>query len=115
MNGRSVVAFIGVSLIVASAAFGQKEVSVKPDKTAVATENVKQLLLLMDTDKNGKISKQEWLRFMDAEFDRLDTDKSGELRSQRAASIEVHSQAYSPVGSRKIGQLGQIEPHSANR
>ena len=33
----------------------------------------------MDTDKNGKISKKEWMTFMEAEFDRLDTDKSGEL------------------------------------
>jgi Ca2+-binding EF-hand superfamily protein len=33
----------------------------------------------MDTDKNGKISKQEYMEFMAAEFDRLDKDKSGEL------------------------------------
>ena len=44
----------------------------------IATENVKQLLLVIDT-KNGKISKQEWMRFMEAEFDRLDTEKKGEL------------------------------------
>jgi Ca2+-binding EF-hand superfamily protein len=37
------------------------------------------LLLLMDTDKSGKISKQEWMTFMEAEFDRLDKDKKGEL------------------------------------
>jgi Ca2+-binding EF-hand superfamily protein len=33
----------------------------------------------MDTDKNGKVSKKEFMDFMSAEFDRLDTDKSGEL------------------------------------
>jgi Ca2+-binding EF-hand superfamily protein len=60
-------------------AFAQKAATPKPDKGSLATENVKQLLLLMDTDKNGKISKQEWTSFMAAEFDRLDTDKSGEL------------------------------------
>ena len=38
-----------------------------------------QLLLLIDTDKNGKISKQEWMKFMEAEFDRLDKDKKGQL------------------------------------
>jgi Ca2+-binding EF-hand superfamily protein len=31
----------------------------------------------MDTDKNGKISKQEFTKFMEAEFERLDKDKSG--------------------------------------
>jgi Ca2+-binding EF-hand superfamily protein len=59
----------------------------KVDKSANKTERsialgedeVKQLLLLMDTDKNGKISRQEYMNFMAAEFDRLDTDKSGEL------------------------------------
>jgi hypothetical protein len=49
------------------------------DKQAVAQEDVKQLLLLMDADKNGMISKKEWMNFMSAEFDRLDMDKSGEL------------------------------------
>jgi Ca2+-binding EF-hand superfamily protein len=39
----------------------------------------KQLLLLMDKDKNGKISKQEFMTFMDLEFDRLDKDKNGQL------------------------------------
>jgi Ca2+-binding EF-hand superfamily protein len=40
---------------------------------------VKQLLLLMDTDKSGKISKEEWMKFMESEFDRLDKDKKGQL------------------------------------
>jgi Ca2+-binding EF-hand superfamily protein len=31
------------------------------------------------TDKNGKISKKEFMAFMEAEFERLDKDKSGEL------------------------------------
>ena len=49
------------------------------DKFALANEDVKQLLLLMDTDKSGRISKREWMSFMEAEFDRLDKDGSGEL------------------------------------
>ena len=39
----------------------------------------RQMLQLMDTDKNGRVSRQEWMRFMEAEFDRLDVDHSGEL------------------------------------
>jgi hypothetical protein len=62
------------------------------DKALLTAEEVKRLLLLMDTDKNGKISKQEFMSFMEKEFDRLDKDKSGELdinelkRSQFRAS-----------------------------
>lgn len=49
------------------------------DKLALGEEEVKQLLLLMDTDKNGRISKAEYMRFMEQEFERLDKDKSGDL------------------------------------
>ena len=39
----------------------------------------KKLILLMDADKNGKISRAEFMAFMAAEFDRLDVNKDGEL------------------------------------
>jgi hypothetical protein len=60
-----------------------------PNKAAIATENAKQLLSLMDTDKNGKISKQEWMNFMSAEFDRLDVDHSGELDPHELLAARV--------------------------
>jgi Ca2+-binding EF-hand superfamily protein len=50
---------------------------------------VKQLLLLMDTDKNGKISKDEWMQFMEAEFDRLDKDKPGQLAAKELTESKV--------------------------
>jgi EF hand len=50
-----------------------------PNTAVLAEDEVKQILLLMDTDKNGKVSKKEFMDFISAEFDRLDTDKSGEL------------------------------------
>ena len=50
-----------------------------PEGTPAGEIQAKQLLLLMDTDKSGKVSKKEFLDFMAAEFDRLDSDKSGEL------------------------------------
>ncbi|MGA1983063.1 MAG: hypothetical protein ABSG84_11450 [Acidobacteriaceae bacterium] len=50
-----------------------------PNVLVIGEPQVKQLLLLMDTNKNGKISKQEWMNYMSAEFDRLDKDHSGEL------------------------------------
>lgn len=49
------------------------------DKLALREEEVKPLLLLMHKDKNGRISKAEYMKFMEAEFDRLDKDKSGDL------------------------------------
>jgi EF hand len=82
---------LGVALVFSAIAHGQKaNVPVEPNKTAIAEENVKQLMLLMDTDKNGKISKKEWMDFMSAEFDRLDTDKSGELDPKELMQTRVY-------------------------
>jgi len=64
----------------AGAAVAQKAPApAQPDKFVLANEDVKELLLLMDTDKSGKISKREWMSFMEAEFNRLDKDGNGEL------------------------------------
>jgi hypothetical protein len=50
------------------------------------------LLSVMDKYRDGEMTKEEFLRLMDAEFDRLDTDKNGkldanELRQLRGADI----------------------------
>ena len=55
-------------------------------------KNIKQLLLVMDTDERGKISKQEWMAFVESEFDRLDLEKKGELDQ----SAIRQSMAYVP-------------------
>lgn len=46
---------------------------------AAGEANAKQMLLLMDRDQSGKVSKQEFMSFMEAEFDRLDKNKDGQL------------------------------------
>ena len=38
-----------------------------------------QLLGLMDTDKNGKVSKDEFMHYMEAEFEYADKNHDGEL------------------------------------
>ena len=72
------VALIATAVLLGTAA-AKKAAPKTEDKLALGEAEVKQLLLLMDTDQNGKISKQEYMRFMEAEFERLDKDKSGEL------------------------------------
>lgn len=57
----------------------QKAAVPKPqDKFAVGEDEAKtkQSLLLIDTDKNGRISKQGWMKFMEGEVDRLDKAKT---------------------------------------
>jgi len=61
---------------------------------ALAEDEVKRLMLLMDTDRSGKISLQEFMHFMEAEFDRLGKDKWG-TRRQRTGSIADSAQTAS--------------------
>jgi EF hand domain-containing protein len=78
-----VLVLVVIALLVATGAvlgtMGAQAADKPKDKLALGEDDVKQLLLLMDADKNGMISKAEYMRFMEAEFDRLDKDKSGEL------------------------------------
>jgi Ca2+-binding EF-hand superfamily protein len=76
---RLLVALLSAATLVGTGLAQKQATPKQPTKDSVAEENVKQLLLLMDTDKNGKISKQEWMKFMEAQFDTLDKDKRGQL------------------------------------
>ena len=67
------------------------------DKVALGEEEVKRLLLLMDTDKNGKISKQEFMTFMDTEFKRLDKNKDGELDVKELTQSKLRTRPPSSV------------------
>jgi hypothetical protein len=69
-----------------------------PSKLALGEEQVKDLLLLMDVDKNGKISKKEWMDFASAEFDRLDTDHSGELDATEIAQSKLRATRHASTG-----------------
>jgi len=72
------VVLVAAGAIGASAAIADEPV---PDTGRLKTglTSTAQLLQLMDTDKNGKVSKEEFMRFMEAEFDLADINKDGEL------------------------------------
>jgi hypothetical protein len=64
----------------------------KKEKNVVAGEKeAKKLLLLMDKDMNGKVSKAEFMSFMEEEFNRLDKDKNGELDVQELTQARVRT------------------------
>lgn len=81
---RVTVLMVASALVAGGSMLGtaaaQKDSAPKPqNKLALGEDQVKQLLLLMDTDLHGKVSKQQYMKFMEAEFERLDKDKKGEL------------------------------------
>jgi EF hand len=105
LRHRNIVLVIVVMAVLVAAwatlgtAVAQKAATPKPqDKLALGEAEVKRLLLLMDTDKNGKISKQEWMKFMEAEFDRLDTSKSGELDAKEITQSKLRVSHHATAG-----------------
>jgi hypothetical protein len=68
------------------------------DSLGLAEEQAKQLLLLIGTEKKGKISKQEWMRFIKAEFDRLDKAENGELDVEEPTQSKLRVSHFSSVG-----------------
>ena len=53
--------------------------SVSKHALAAGEKSTRELIRLMDRNKNGVVSKDEFIRFMSAEFDRLDINGSGQL------------------------------------
>jgi Ca2+-binding EF-hand superfamily protein len=62
-----------------------------------------QLLQLMDTDKNGKVSRDEFLKFMQAEFDYADTNKDGQLDPAELKRL-VYKMNHPYAGVRNAGK-----------
>ena len=78
-----------VALCAAGAMAGAAAAAENPQKVAAGTPATEQLLRLMDTDKSGKVSKADFMAFMDAEFDRLDVNKDGELDVKELTQLHV--------------------------
>lgn len=88
------VVFVAMPLVVgvgSTSAF-----AVSPGGVAAGEAQARQLLRLMDTDKNGKVSRQEFMRFMEAEFDRLDVDHNGELSVQELSRFPYYGARSGP-------------------
>jgi len=71
------IAFFATALVVGIAA--TPAFAVSWPHAPLGESLARQLMMQMDTDKNGQVSRDEWMRFMDAEFDRLDVENSGHL------------------------------------
>jgi hypothetical protein len=52
-----------------------------------ANRDVRTLVLMMDKDKDGVVSKDEFMQFMSREFDRLDVTKTGKLEPMHLRPI----------------------------
>jgi hypothetical protein len=94
-----IIAMLTTTWGMVGTAVAQKAAVPKPqDKIAIGEDEAKQLLLLIDTNKNGRISKQEWMKFMEAEFDRLDNAQTGYLDVKELMQSKLRVSHFSTVG-----------------
>jgi hypothetical protein len=75
---RWLAVFIATYAVAPSSA-QKANVPIHQDVVALAQPKVTEVLLVMDTDRNGTISKKDFMNLMEAVFDRLDKEKKGEL------------------------------------
>jgi len=80
--------------MLATAAAQKASVPKVQDRLAMGEEEVKHLLLLMNPDKQGMVSKQEYMKFMEAEFERLDREKKGELNVRKLTQSELSASRF---------------------
>src|SRR5271155_908360 len=93
---RTIVVLVIAVLVATGGVLGiavaQKASVPKPqDRVALAEDEVKKLLLSMDTNKNGKVSKETFMKFMEEEFERLDKNKTGELDAKELNQPSPHA------------------------
>ena len=77
------LAVIIAACAVASSTAQKANVPIHQDVVALAQPKVTEVLLVMDTDRNGTISKKDFMNLTEVVFDRLDKDKKGELEPRQ--------------------------------
>jgi Ca2+-binding EF-hand superfamily protein len=90
----AVAAIVASGTMLGNAAPQKASVPKPQDRLALAEEEVKKLLFIMAPDTTGKISKAEYMKFMEAEFERLDKDKSGELDARKLTQSTVTASRF---------------------
>jgi hypothetical protein len=100
-RGISRIRIVGIITVLAaagtllcSAAAQKASVPRQQDTLAMGEDQVRQLLLLMPTDRNGRVTRQEYMKFMEAEFDRLDKEKKGELDARKLAHSNLSASRF---------------------
>jgi hypothetical protein len=102
---RKLIGLVGILLVVGSVSTAAFAAS---NRTAAAdAADVRKLLRLMDADKNGTVSKAEFLQFMSRTYDSLDVDHSRQLEPGELPRMTVPNWLLDAVctGRQKRGVL----------
>jgi len=84
---KTIIALAAMSLTVCATSTAPFAISKRTAATAV--RDVAQLVRMMDKDRNGAVSKEEFINFMSQIFDRLDLNKSGTLERDELQKMTI--------------------------
>jgi Ca2+-binding EF-hand superfamily protein len=102
---RKAVALIATSFVVGT--ISTAVLSATRQTAATADRDVKQLVRLMDKDKNGVVSKEEFMEFMGRTFDRIDVDKNGTLEPKELRQTAIPRAVLRDCVHRSFPECGQ--------
>jgi hypothetical protein len=87
---RKIIALAGV-LLVAGAVTTADAAKKKPvtSENESAREEVSELMKMFHADKNGTVSREEFLAIMGQEFDALNTSKTGQLTPSELSRLPM--------------------------
>ena len=86
-----------IRLIIVAAVAGLAGAAIASPKLDPMTAGLKQtvqLLVLMETNHNGVVTKAEFMQFMESEFDRLDKNKDGALDVKELTQTQSQESYY---------------------
>jgi Ca2+-binding EF-hand superfamily protein len=87
--------------------------AVKPTN-ATAQAQIRQLLLLMDKDKNGAVSKDEFMEYMSQTFDRVDVNKNSQLEHDNLSNARFPFGKGTSAAATNVVQLLRLMDKDKN-
>lgn len=101
-NHRYAFAALAAAALVAGTgvktALARETTAHRQDNVAMGEEQIKALLPLMDQNQDGKVSEQEYMKYMQAEFKRLNQDGRGDLDLKDLTRSQNRPASFVAVG-----------------
>jgi Ca2+-binding EF-hand superfamily protein len=110
---RTIIALLAMSFVAGTVSTAALAASKRTD--AAAQSDVRNLLRLMDKDKNGSVSKDEFMQYMAQAFDRLDVNKNGQLERNELTNTKFpFSKRTHDATVADVGQLERMMDSDSN-
>ena len=85
---------LATGILLTTAAAQKTSVPHAQDRLSIGEEPAKQLLLVISANGRDVVTKQEYMKFAEQEFDRLDKEKKGALNVRQFSQTSLASSQY---------------------